>query len=458
MESASLDPVSRTPSSLARNSVFRLMADVGNVTFGVASTVVTARVLGPSDKGTLSTLLLVGILLSYACSLGFGDAVIVTAAGDRERLRRGVPASLATILLVLPIGLLVLAGVSMVADWGSIATLIIVAAVMLPFTTFAHVLSGFHNALERIGFTSFVSVVVTGVTALTILGLAAAERLTLLTAASANLGGWAIGTVILARGLIKEEVTPRPVWDRGYVRGLIKLGVTLEISYLLVALTQRLDLLIVYALVGEAAAGVYTVALTIAQLVGYVPLALAGATFPRIASLPEVDVVPLIAKASRITLASSILVAAALEVATPVIVPFLFGHAYDGALAPLLVLVPSIVLWSEQWTLARAAAARGHANLYLTSFSASLITMLACNLVLIPRFGITGAAWASAAAGVVGLGICIVGYRRHPTLSPVLAQGLPNVADFRELIGLPLRVARAGADVLRLRQGGFSDP
>ncbi len=67
------------------------------------------------------------------------------------------------------------------------------------------------------------------------------------------------------------------------LRRALAYGVPAESGVLLTQAAARLDLLLVFAFSGSAAAGVYSVALTIGALVNLAPSAIAFAAFPRLA-------------------------------------------------------------------------------------------------------------------------------------------------------------------------------
>jgi O-antigen/teichoic acid export membrane protein len=187
----------------------------------------------------------------------------------------------------------------------------------------------------------------------------------------------------------------------------------LQFANLLVQLTARLDLVLVYRLSTPADAGDYSIALTIGSLVGAVPLALSYAAFPRLAAVNETEARSLTAQVFRMGVTSAVLAGCALAIAAPFAIPLVFGEAYRGAIGPTLLLIPAGVLWSGQWLLCRAAAARGTPGPLLTSFAVSFAVMVALDFVLIGPLEAVGAGIASAVASGVGLMIAVDHYRRQ---------------------------------------------
>ncbi|HEX8771317.1 MAG TPA: hypothetical protein VF711_11175, partial [Acidimicrobiales bacterium] len=194
-----------------------------------------------------------------------------------------------------------------------------------------------------------------------------------------------------------------------------------------------LDLLFVYRIRGSSAAGQYSIALTIGMLVGTIPLALAYASFPRLANLDEVSARALTARVFRLGMMVVVMTAAALAVSTPFGVPLLFGSAYEGAVAPSLVLIAGGVLWSAQWLLARASAARGSPAALCASFATSAAVMLGLDLVLIEPYGGMGAAMAAVAGAAAGAALAAQFYRGKGWH---WREFLPGRGDLGSLLGM----------------------
>lgn len=166
-------------------------------------------------------------------------------------------------------------------------------------------------------------------------------------------------------------------------------------------------------LAGPAAAGHYSIALTLGSLVVMVPNSLTLATFPRIAQLGDEEALALVGRSCRLAVLGLVAFAAALSLSVPLVVPLVFGPAYAPAVAPTLILIAGGIPWGGQWLLARSAAARGYPWLLARTFGSSLVAMLALDFLLVPRLGIIGAALASSVAPVLGLTVCILWYRRN---------------------------------------------
>jgi len=219
--------------------------------------------------------------------------------------------------------------------------------------------------------------------------------------------GFLAATIMLWR----EQLRPRLRLATSYLRPALSFGLRTQLANVLAYSSARVDLLFVYALATHRVAGLYSVALTLGTITGFAAIALSYASFPRMARMADAEALKLTAEMTRMAILLGLALAAILTVALSTLIAILLGRAYDGALAPGIVLLLANILWGAQWLLSRALAARGDPRLLVRSFLANLVAMLAVDLVLIPLAGALGAATGALVAPAVGLAVCLRAYR-----------------------------------------------
>jgi len=249
----------------------------------------------------------------------------------------------------------------------------------------------------------------------------------------------AAALVVVARG----GTQLKPLWDAGYFRAAIGLGARLQVASLLVNVAGRFDQLLVYSLSGAAAAGQYSVALTYGTLAFLPPFALAYATFPRLSAATPEDAAALIAKGSRVAVAMTFAVAIPMTALAPLAIRIAFGKAFAPAAAPAMILTGASIVLAAQFFLARGRAARGELRLLIESFGITAAVMIALDWLLIPRFGLMGAAVASLAGNMAGLLRCLAA---RGWMQPRLALLVPRRGELAEAArSLRALVSRGGA-------------
>ena len=401
--------------SLRTNSLARLASDLLGIVLALAAATITARLLTPAFKGYYSSLVLLGGLFVQVFSAGLGEAAIVLSGRGKTSLQG---AASATTFAVLPLSLVATAAFFLSATTllpaadGDAGGAPLIAGIVVGVTVLYTTSVSFLFARARVVAVAALAVLSNGLTTVLLLPLVGGLDLGTEGALLAGVVGSGVALVLTLRLLHRSGLSLRPRWAPGYLGAAARFGAALQFSNMLVLLTARLDLVLVYRLSTPAEAGSYSIALTVGALVGAVPMALSYASFPRLATLDDDEAEELTGRVFRIGIVAALLGAAFLAAVTPFAVPLIFGSPYRGAIGPTLLLVPGGVLWSAQWLLCRAAAARGAPAALLTSFALSFSTMIALDFLLIPPLGDMGAGTASLVAPCVGLTVAVLFHRR----------------------------------------------
>lgn len=430
-------------STLFGGSFMRFASDCSGVVLGTVSAIITARVLGPAGKGTLAALTFVTILVIQCCTLGLGDAAVVRIGQAKASAQEALSSSLLLVLVASLAGAGIVLAYSVlqlpVRDagiWSAVGVAcltVVIASVgqLLIFMVYAH---------QRIIAASMLALVMSTTTTLAVVVFCVVFHLQVLGGALASLIAAALGFAVAARILSRHALSLRPRFSAAYLHPALRFGLRVQVANVLAYSSARVDLLLVYALATHRVAGLYSVALTLGTITGFVAIAFSYASFPRMASMPEAEALELTAEMARLAALLGAVLAAVLTMGLSTIIGVLLGSAYDGAFVPGVVLLLGNVLWGVQWLLSRALAARGDPGLLMRSFLANLVTMLALDLILIPVAGAIGAAVGALVAPAVGLALCLLAYRRRG-VPP--ASFVPRVSDGRRLWDFVRQLRRA---------------
>ncbi len=404
----------------------------GYVLEGVAS-IVVARYTGPSGKGMLAVLNVIGGLAVQMGNFGLHAATTHFAAREAGSLARIAWASLVlapTIGLVIAGGLggLILLFPAVVA--GVPPILVAVTLVAIPF---AFLLLFFQNILlgqQRIAAYNLLEV---GGKALT---------LPLVLAILVVLGG-GVRELVLAGSLVSvvtaltavrlafRGVSEPFLLDRGLLRRMLAYGFRSYLSCLLAYLIIRSDMLLVNYFLGTGQAGVYAVAVNLSDLLLVFPTAIGAMLFPRISAQPKDDGA-LTAAACRHTAAGMLILCLGAGLLARPLILLLYGRPFSGAIAPFLLLLPGILALSLETIFMNDLAGRGLPPIVIAVPGAGLALNLALNLAFIPRFGILAAAASSSLAYGVMLAIAWRAFARR-TAIPATACGVLTVTDVKAL-------------------------
>lgn len=421
---------------VAGDSFAYFAATVGSLAVGLISGVVTARTLGPSDRGDYSVVVLLVGLAGLLSGLGLADAAVYHVRSTGRRLQDVAGGTLTVVLVATGVACVAVAVAVRVLLPDAETGLLLAAAAAVASAAVAALLSTLLLAVGGSRAASFGFLLVSTATTVAVVVLLVVRPGGVRSAVAAGAVGSSVGVAWLFLALRQRGVLvlPRSV-DRPYLRGALRYGLPVQLGALLTAVAARVDLLVVFTLLGSAAAGQYSVALTMASVATAPASAVSWGAFPQLAASAENDVVLLVRRCLRAGLTVTLLVAPVL-LGGSLLIPAVYGAEYEPAAVPGVLLAISGLLTGLQYLTARLAAARGRPRALPLSSLAFLGVMLGGDLLLVPAWGLVGAAVAAVAGALVGLGVagreleCVVPGALSRTI-------LPRPGDLLELLRLP---------------------
>ena len=390
----------------------RLMVSAGRVAVanGVATVllaaiaVITARALGPNGRGVLVLIATAVTFVMLVTSVGVPiSARVMLGRGDRKAiigqyLALGFVLSLAQVVLTMILVrlLLIHSGVQ-VTLWEDVLIGLYGGAYMGAYLL-VHGLFG----LGLNGHAASVQVAGALMQLLPVTGLAFAGVGSPWPYVGAMVVG-ALGQVIVSLAIL---ATTRFLswpsfsaagWLTLLTRGIPAIGLSLG-----QAGTLRIDRILIGLFLTASPVGIYSVAATCTEVVWLVPSALSQVLFQKLAS-KSVD--QRTANRARVaSLACGLATAVVLFAIAPLVVNVLVGARFAEAVLPLRILLVAAVLLSSYQLDAYALAAHGRIGLAATGTLVGFGAVLFADLLLIPAYGIVGAAWASVIAyGVMAI-------------------------------------------------------
>lgn len=203
----------------------------------------------------------------------------------------------------------------------------------------------------------------------------------------------------------RTAIEPRRYGDIYPYRVALNYGMKSHLGRIVSFLNYRIDLFLVNFLVGPLAAGIYAVAIQLAEKLWLVSQGVSLVLLPRLSEVgPKSGAsVSITAIVSRAIFLITFLGAIAAVILAPFLIQVIFGADFKSAYLPFVVMLPGIVAGSVVRILSSEIAARGRPeiNLYMALVVVAINAGL--NVVLIPRFGILGAATATSIAYTANL-------------------------------------------------------
>jgi len=175
----------------------------------------------------------------------------------------------------------------------------------------------------------------------------------------------------------------------------IKYGIQGYVGNLISLLNYRLDMILVSLFMGIKYVGYYSVAVNLAEVLWYFPGAVGTVLFSRTPRLAIKEVNKSTPIICRNTIFLTVLSAIFLLILGKSIISIFFGSLFLPALKPLYILLPGVVAISVNKVLCNELIGRGKPIIGTIAAIVSLGINVPLNLIFIPIWGISGAAFAS---------------------------------------------------------------
>jgi O-antigen/teichoic acid export membrane protein len=392
---------------------------------GLATGVLSARLLAPEGRGALAAVLFWPQLLTSLGSLSLPSGLIFRH-GQPEVDRAALAASGAWLALGLSAvaalaGSLLLPCLLRGSAEGWLAQLYLLAFV--PFNFLALTLLALDQSEMRFARYNLTRLLPSGVY---LMGLLALWALDAVSVASLVAASW-LGTALTALTRLcacRDVLRSRPSLSEA--RALIAFGARLHGAALLAVLLANADRLVVVIFWDEASLGLYVVALTLATAgLNVVTGAFSALLLPRLAGAGS-------ARAQRRILGQTLRYAtlllstgtALLFLVCPWLLPFAFGAAYAGAVGISLVLLAACLPAALRQVIVSGLSGTGDWRPRIFAHALALATFAVIVGPLALRLGVLGVSTALLIANSVALAYLLVFLRRRMALSSRECWGL----------------------------------
>jgi O-antigen/teichoic acid export membrane protein len=383
---------------ILRRGLLTILIQLFQLVSIVAITILVTRVTGAHGRGVYTLVYALANLAAMITALGISWAGIYFI-GKRLFPLGDVVSTLLTVSLVA-------AGVAMAGlaaayflfrsnyfhDVGPTEALIMLAitGVIQLMTTSSSIVLGLNRPLHFAG----LSLLQFGVALVIQAVLAVAGTLTA-TSALVALGIGATCSGVVGLMLVARVVPLRLGIDTKILRSFFSFGIRGYAANLMQFMNYRLDSLIVNGISGLVSVGYYSIATAMAETLWYGANALALVMFPHVSSLERKEADRITPVVCRNAIFMTLIGAVLMFAVSRQLIQFVFGSSMTPALHPLWLLLPGIVTQTAAKVIASYLSGIGK-PIYSTYIGGgTLILTIAMDLLLIPRYGINGAAVAS---------------------------------------------------------------
>jgi len=369
--------------------------------FLMGSNVIVSRILGPADKGVYYLVYQVVVVLSILMNLGIGIANVYFLG--RKKAEPGAVLS-NDILVSLSLGTAMSLGFVLWTFIGPLPPFIAARAGLyrgaigvLPLLVLSVYLSYFLWGVNRIGtynllFTGkSLAMLATAVVFVWWLKLGVTGAIICFYAAEAF---FCVSSLVF----LLPRFPARMRLDGQLLRRSVAFGIRGWAGNVTQYMNYRLDNFIVVLFLGHSSVGLYSNAVSLAEKLWLIPDSLAKVLFPKSASSRKEELDIFTPRIARVVVTLTLAGAIGLLLFGRYVILVLFGRSWLPAYPALVGLLAGVVFLSLSKILASDLAGRGHPEYSTYGAAVSLVISVVLDFILIPRYGIIGAAVASSVA------------------------------------------------------------
>ena len=408
----------------------------------LATSVVLTRALQPEGRGLYAIVIFFVSILTYYSTFGIGQAAIyfIGKADTPPSVIVGNTLVLAAILSLASMTL----GVTLILFFSGRffpevpSRFLWIGIVLIPVQLLMGIMTQLVLAVQNVRIYNFARLFQSAVTLFVMVVLLWWRSGTAITAVGIEIGVSAFVCLLLWAAL-RKDVGPLVYQVKiPYVRKAFKYGFSTYLGSTLLLFHYRVDIFLINLFMKVSQVGFYSLSASLAEKITFFSDSISTLLFPRLASEKNVEtansLTPLV---FRTVLLAMMGMGGLLIGLGGVLITSLYGHTYGPSILPLRILVIGTIAAAAWGVLESDFKSRGFPLLGFLTTLISAVLNVVLNCFWIPRYGIVGAAMATAVSYTLSLSLGF-GIFCHLSGQKTWAVLLPQKRDFllyRDVLG-----------------------
>lgn len=427
---------------LSSNIVITLARQLASGLLQLLIIVIIARVYGPEVNGAYALALLLPSMLATFLNLGIGPANVYYL-GSMQFSPRHVLAFNIKIAIILSVLGMAAGGVIIyykADDFfpGVQHMMLWLALLSFPASLMQSFISSIFQGLQK--FREFNTILL--LQPITTLGIITTlvmfESFNLYYLIVAHLVGVLVTlqfSSMLLRKYLSEDVEEDSI--KSYSKKAINYGYKAHLSNMMTFINYKADIFLVNFFLNPFSAGIYVISVQLGEKLWMLSQAISTVLLPKLSELSgdehkRLQITPVI---TRLTLYLTAFLGIIFVFLAYPLIRLIFGVEYLDAYIPLLILLPGIILFSAFRIIANDLAARGMPELNLYISIVVVVSNILGNILMIPSYGLLGAAMATTLAYTFSFVLGLLIYR-HITMVSIANLVVIRNSDVKIIFGL----------------------
>lgn len=397
---------------------------------GLLVSVILSRKLGPDGFGIYSAILVLPLIVVSFAQLGI-RASSIYYIGRKQYEQADIVSGILLILAMTSVLGMLVTGIGFAfLDDDSFTNLYIFLVLMtIPFRLAMAYFGGIFIGKEQIGRSNFINWfsefihLVAVVIFVWLLAWNMAGALLALLIANVFITFWALY-------FLHKEFGLRFRFRKDIIMSLLSMGFLFALSFLIIQLNYRIDILLLQKLSTMEEVGFYSLGVSIAEKLWQLPLAIGVVLMSRTVNTGDQDAInQTTARLVRVSFVAGLIASVALYLLSPWALPAIWGEQFQSSVMVIQYILPGILFISIYRVLSSRLAGIGKPQISIYVFIPALVINILLNLWWIPLYGAFGAVLATNVSYTLGTIAYIFVYSRIVHM-PVLKIFVFQKSDF----------------------------
>ena len=412
-------------------------SNVFSIIAGLLTSIILARVLGPDKFGIYTALVIIPVIVVSLTNLGVRGSAIFHVGKGKFNKDELVSSVIVLLIIASALGMIISCIAYLIYDEPSFSILMIgLVLLVIPSRLAIIYFGGIFLGNDEIKKANQMNWITNALNLVIIVILVWGLSFEIMGAIIAFLVS---GSVVAIYGflLIRRSHRIRLRIHKEIIKSLLRLGVLFSISFFILQLNYRIDILLIEKLRDATEVGIYSIGASVAEQLWQLPLAIGIVVFSRTANAVDREAMAATTGVLlRLSFLFSVVLALIMYFLVPVLIPLIFGEAYIASIRIIQLILPGIIMVVIFRILSGHLAGLGRPEITLYIFLPALVLNILLNLLWIPEYGGRGAAMAtnvSYTAGSIGYMIAYSRILKTP-LFQILAFRKSDFTQFRQVV------------------------
>ncbi len=400
---------------IAKNTAFLTTADIASFIIGFFFTMYVARYLGAEGFGILSFALAFTAIFGVFTDIGLQQLMIREIARDKALAQKylGNIAALKIFLVIITFGLIALTINLLDYPWQTTKVVYLVALSVV-FNAFSMMFYGMFRAHERMEFAAL-GLVLSSVLTLSGALYAISQDFSVVAFASVYSIASAIALAYSFTVSVWKFSIPRIEIDLGFWKESLKEAWPFALTAVFATIYFWIDSVMLSLMKGEDVVGWYNAAYRLVFLLWFIPTAYMASVFPVMARyyVSSEELLRFIyEKSFKYLLILAVPIAVGTTLLADKIILLIFGLEYYRSVIALQILVWSTVFAFASGVFGQLFNSVNRQIITTKVVAIGAVLNVVMNLILIPKYGLTGASIATVATSFVNFALFFIWSRR----------------------------------------------